>query len=410
MTSVLIGLPEPEAGILAAELELEGVDVVIAPIAELGGRLGDADAVVVPARRELLTPDFITACDRAGVRVLPVGDGDSRALSRYGLSPALPSNASGWAVLAALRDDAPPPTEPSADERRVIVVWGPHGAPGRSTVAIQLAVELTRRGRRTALVDADTVAPSISLLLGVSDDAPGIAAACRRAEMGSLDDAELTRLSTPVSTSAGELAVLSGINRPSRWPELSTERLRAALRSCRSWVEDCVVDVSGAFDADDEVTFDIAGPRRHAATAGALAEADAVILVMTADPVGISRFLRDHAEIRRLTGNTPLTILVNKVRPGPLGFDVRGQVRRTLERFAGVTVVAFLPLDHRATDASLLHARPPSDVAPRSAFVAAVRRVAAELSVSAGPATAGSSPGSSRAARRLRRGRAAPEA
>jgi Mrp family chromosome partitioning ATPase len=38
---------------------------------------------------------------------------------------------------------------------RVIVVWGPAGAPGRTTVAAGVAAELARRGLRTALVDAD---------------------------------------------------------------------------------------------------------------------------------------------------------------------------------------------------------------------------------------------------------------
>lgn len=410
MTSVLIGIPEPRAGILAAELEIEGADVVVAPPHGLLAHLAAVDAVVIPARRELLTADFIAACDRAAVRVIPIGDHDSRTLVRRGLPTTLAADARGWEVLAMIEDADPPSPPVTAGDHRLIAVWGPHGAPGRSTVAIQLAVELARRGRRTALVDADTVAPSIALLLGLSDDAPGIAAACRRAELGSLDDAELTRLSSATATSAGELAVLNGINRPSRWPELSAERLRAALRACREWTEDTVIDVSGAFDADEEVTFDIAGPRRHAATTTVVAEADAVIAVVTADPVGVSRFLRDHAELRRLAPNAPLRILVNKVRPGPLGFDVRGQIRRTLERFAGVTDVFFLPWDHRATDASLLHARPPSEVAPRSAFAAAVRRVAADLVADPASATAGSSRGSSRVARRPRRGRAAREA
>ncbi|MCB8044803.1 hypothetical protein JM654_13400 [Microbacterium oxydans] len=71
---------------------------------------------------------------------------------------------------------------------------------------------------------------------------------------------------------------------------------------------------------------------------------------------------------------------MNQVRPGPLGIDARGQVRRTLERFAGITDIFFLPFDLRAADAALLHARPMTDVAPRSPFAAAVRRLAASLS------------------------------
>ncbi|MFJ4224691.1 CpaE family protein [Microbacterium sp. NPDC089695] len=408
MTTILIGLPQPRADALAAELALEGVDTDVAPPSALGARLDGVDAVVVPASRTLLTPAFILACDRAAVRVIPLGEHDSRLLARYGLAGSLAPDASGWEVLAALHEaESIAPSAPATSPNRVIAVWGPAGAPGRSIVAIQSAVELARHGRRTALVDADTVAPSISLLLGLSDEAPGIAAACRRAEMGALDDAELHRLSVVVPTSGGDISVLSGINRPSRWPELTASRVHAALRACRSWAQDSVVDVSAALDADDEVTFDVSGPRRHAATTAVLAEADIVLAVVSADPVGISRFLRDHAELSRLAPGTPIRVLVNKTRPGPLGIDARSQIRRTLERFAGVSDIAFLPFDDRATDAALLHARPPSEVAPRSAFVAAVRRAAASLVPEAPVATGGSSRGSSRVVRRLLRGPAA---
>ncbi|MEV7609437.1 P-loop NTPase [Microbacterium sp. NPDC089320] len=411
MTSVVIALPGARASDLADELELEGVRVVsvVAPSSILPLPDG-VDAVIVPATRATLTPTLVAECDRAGVRIVPVGgSSDSRVLGRYGLAAALPAEASGWEVAAALLADFPGAVERSASApHRVTVVWGPSGAPGRSTVAIQLAVELSRTGRRTALVDADTVAPSLALLLGLGDDAPGVAAACRRAELGALDSAELTRLATIIDTSAGEIEVLGGINRPGRWPELGAHRLQTTLRACRSWAEETVVDVASAFDADDEATYDLAGPRRHAATMAALQEADAIVAVAAADPLGMSRFVREHAELRRLTTPTPITVVVNSVRPGPLGLDARGQIRRTLERFAGITDVAFLPFDQRAADTALLHARPMADLTPRSSLVAGVRRIAETLvSAPPVPSTGGSSRGSSRGARRLRRARAA---
>lgn len=406
MTAVVVAIPEPRASELAAELELEGVRVLTVlplPAADLD-LPREAEAIIVTAARAVLTAELVSTCDRAGVRILPLGGADSRLLGRLGLSAALPPEAAGWEIAAALRTDAghvPAPRSPHP--RRVIAVWGPQGAPGRSTIAIELAAELARSGRSTALVDADTVAPSLALLLGLSDDAPGIAAACRRAERGALDAAELTRLATTVSTGGDVVEVLAGINRPSRWPELGAARLRMALGACRDWMEETVVDVAGAFDADDEVTYDIAGPRRHAATSATLSEADLIVAVAAADPLGISRFLRDHAEVRRLTAPTPVAVVVNQVRPGPLGIDARGQVRRTLERFAGIADVTFLPFDQRAADASLLHARPMTDVTPRSTLVAGIRGLAATLSpVDAEPATVGSSRGSSRVARQLR--------
>lgn len=412
MTAVIVAIPQPRAGALASELELEGVRViaVIDPASRsLPDLLPDAEAILLPADRAILTTELLNACDRAGVRVLTVGDIDSRALGRLRLAGALASDASGWQISTVLAEDPAPPSRPAAAAPRIIAIWGPHGAPGRSTIAIQLAAELARRGRRTAMVDADTVAPSLALLLGLSDDAPGIAAACRRAELGGLDGLELTRLASTVETSGGEIEVFPGVNRPSRWPELSAGRLAAALQACRGWAEETIVDVAAAFDADEEATYDLAGPRRHAATTTTLREADVVIAVASADPVGISRFLRDHSELRRLTGQAPISVVINRVRSGPLGIDARGQVRRTLERFAGITEVTFLPFDQRAADAALLHARVMADLTPRSPFVAAVRGLAASMTATA-TTTAGSSRGSSRGARWLRSTRASPEA
>ncbi|MFB4353693.1 P-loop NTPase [Microbacterium sp. LS_15] len=412
MISVVVAIPEPRASALVAELEVEGVAASVAPADAPLSLPAGCRAVLVPALREVLTPDFVETCDRAGVRIVPLGGRDNRVLGRYGLAPALSSTASGWEVAAVLQSDAPPivAAGSAVSPHRITVVWGPQGAPGRSTIAVQLAVELARRGRRTALIDADTVAPSTALLLGLGDESPGIAAACRRAEMGALDDAELTRLAISLPTSGCAIDVLTGISRPDRWAELSSSRVRSTLAAGREWAEECVVDVSGAFDADDEATFDVMGPRRHAATVAAFDEADVVVAVAAADPLGISRFLRDHAELRRLATRARIHTVVNKVRPGPLGIDARGQIRSTLDRFAGITGVSLLPFDQRATDAALLHARPISDVAPRSTLVAAISRLAAELVPEPGAATADSSRGNSRGARRLLRGRAAPGA
>lgn len=416
MTTALIALPGPRGTGLAAELERTGIHVVAVtePDAVSASHLADADAIILPATRSALNAELVTACDRAGVRIVVLGAGETRLLSRYGLPEALPEDADVWQVADALTDEAPPTAAPAPpSRRRIIAVWGSQGAPGRSTVAIQLALELARTGRRCSLIDADTVAPSIALLLGLDDDAPGIAAACRRAELGGLDPAELSRLSVRLETSAGAIDVLAGLNRPTRWPELSTSRLGATLGVCREWADETVIDVSAAFESYEEVSDDLSGPRRHAATTTVLREADIIVAVTAADPLSISRFLRDHAELRGLVGPTArIVVVANQVRPGPLGIDARGQIRRALERFAGITDVTFLPFDQRAADAALLHARPMADVTPRSALVSAVRRLAEHLE----PAqphqrvTAGSRRESSRASRWLRRAPAVPAA
>ncbi|HTN55071.1 MAG TPA: P-loop NTPase [Microbacterium sp.] len=401
MTSVIVAAPGEGAAMMASDLELEGVLVRRIDPSELHEvALAEVDALLIAPTRGTLTPALVSACDRAGVRILAVGDADSRVVSRFGLSAPLPFETPAWRIVQVLAS-VPPASDPTPIRpARVLAVWGPQGAPGRSTVAIQLAVELSRAGRRTALVDADSVAPSIALQLGLGDDAPGLAAACRRAELGSLDVAELSRLSAPVETSGGTLEVLGGLNRPSRWPELGASRVRTTLVACRAWLDETVVDVSAEFEEDDD-PLDPGAPARHASTAAALLEADAVIAVLAADPLGVSRFVRGYSELRHLVGGTPITVVANRVRPGPLGIDARGQIRRTLDRFAGIDDVSFLPQDQRAADAAALHARAIADVSPRSPLVSAVRRVASGLRPRE-EVTAGSSRGSSRAARRLR--------
>lgn len=401
MTGIVLALPPDRAEAIVEDIELAGIEVIARMAPEQAARLAAhaeelraADALLIPAERAWLSARLREACDRAGVRILVLGDGPAaaRIAQRHGLGEPLPASASGFDVADTLRADAAPSTDradPGSDRERdvaygragnrLITVWGPHGAPGRSTLAVQLASLVAAPDRGVALIDADTHAPSLALLLGLTDDGPGIAAACRRAELGLLDGAELSRLASPVETAGGGIDVLVGINRPTRWPELSAVRLRATLEACRRWSTVTVVDVAASLEADEEISSDLDGPRRNAATLTALHSADRIVAVAAADPLGIARFVRGYAELRAEIGDTPVTVAVNRVRPGPLGIDARGQIRRALDRFSGIRDVHFLPHDQRALDAAALHARPVADVAGRSPFIAAARSLAAAL-------------------------------
>jgi MinD-like ATPase involved in chromosome partitioning or flagellar assembly len=403
---VVIAVDEPYGSDLAAGLEVEGITVVavvaasaLAAMAEgdpgapertrrsgggeaITAALEGADAVVLEISRTSLSAGVVAICDRKAVRIVPLSAeaGGERLAATFGLEPALKLGVEAWQLAERL--GAPPArvaadtTAPAAARPRVIVAWGPAGSPGRSTLAIELAVELARGGRRVGLVDADSHAPSIALALGLADEAPGFAAACRQAELGGLDARELTRISAPLGSTGVE--VLTGLNRPSRWPELSESRVAAALAACRAWADYTVVDVAASLERDEEIVSDLEGPRRNAATLAALRSADLVVAVAAADPLGISRFLRAHPELQAAVGSTPVAVLANRLRPGALGIDARGQVRRTLDRFGGISDVWFVPTDSRAADAALLGARPISDVASRSPIPAAVRRFVGE--------------------------------
>jgi MinD-like ATPase involved in chromosome partitioning or flagellar assembly len=375
-----VAVDPPHGERLAEELAREGVHVTgVGSAGALDDGILDAgiDVLVLEASRPTLTARLVTACDARGVRIAPLAGGPEAAplAAGFGLSAPLPVEVEGW-ILAETLTAPPQPARhnPAPPRGRVLTVWGPHGAPGRSTVAIELAAELSRGGGRVALVDADAHAPSLALALGLADEGPGFAAACRAAERGELDAAELERISIPLSVAGGRVDVLTGINRPSRWPELGEARVGAVLSAARQWADLVVVDVAASLERDEEIMSDLDGPRRNAATLSALRSADTVVAVCAADPVGVARFVRAHTDLRSVVGTTPVSVVVNRLRAGTVGIDARGQIRRTLERFAGLDDVAFLPLDPRSADAALLAARPVADVAPRSPLAAAVRR------------------------------------
>jgi MinD-like ATPase involved in chromosome partitioning or flagellar assembly len=383
VTAVAIAVPDPEGRRMGDELVRVGADAVtaVAVDAVAVAGLGDVDAVLVPADPRALSTEAVTACDRAGIRIVAVcaGPHQERYAATFGVA-VVDTEADGWTLLDAVEGRGRRGATGGADRGpRVVVVWGPSGAPGRSTIAVELASELARTGRRVALVDADTHAASLALGLGLPDEGPGFAAACRQAHRGLLDAAELDRISVPVVAGAGELQLLAGINRPSRWPELDERKVTAALQACRSWVDHTVVDVAAPLERDEEIVSDLSdGPRRNAATLAALAAADHVVAVLAADPLGVARFVRAHAELRAAAGATRATVIANRLRPGALGVDARGQVRRALERFAGIHDVWFLPLDPRSADAAALAAEPIAVGSPRSPITLAMRRIVAE--------------------------------
>jgi len=293
-----------------------------------------------------------------------------------------------------LLDDGPQDGVPGAqldtDAGRVVAVWGPTGAPGRTTIAVTLATELAGLGIPTVLVDADTYGGSVAQALSFLDEAPGIAAATRAADQGNLDLPTLARLAP---TATGGLRVLTGIPKAERWPEIRPAALERVLTVCRSLGQVVVVDCGFSLEEDEELSYDTMAPRRNAATLTALAVADEVVVVGGCDPVGLQRLVLGLQELGTVQAPVP-TVCVNRARSGAVGSRPERRVSEALSRFAGVTEVFFVPDDPAALDTALLEGRALAECAPQSPVRPAVRAIAERV--------AGAPVGSSRRRRRLR--------
>ncbi|MCU1437616.1 MAG: regulator [Naasia sp.] len=374
MRLVLCLAPDVEDRILADAVRA-GHEVAARPAAvELPAVLQalHPDAAVVAANA--LDAAIRDAADTAGTRLVAVcarPDGRSR-VAALGIREAVDESAS-WSELARMLDgdaDAPAPAAPPRRRGRVIAVWGPTGAPGRTTVAITLAAEAALAGERVLLVDADTRGASVAPALGLLDEAPGFAAACRLAGTGRLDAEQLERVAEPYELPGGAFTVLTGIARTSRWPELSAERVTAVLRLCREEADAVLIDVGFELDEEDADPF---APRRNAATLAALREADLVVAVGAADPVGLARFLRAHADLVEVVDADQVRVVIMKVRSSAVGLAPASQIAATLLRFGGIADAALVPSDGPGCDAALLAGRTLQEAAPRSAALAALR-------------------------------------
>ena len=261
-------------------------------------------------------------------------------------------------------------------EGRLVAVWGPTGAPGRTTVAVGLADELAGLGVETLLADADVYGGVVGQVLGFLDEAPGLAAAARLANNGALDLAALARLAPGTSP---RLRVLTGISRADRWPELRPSAVEQVWTVARRLAEVTVVDCSFSLEEDEELSFDTMAPRRNAVTVATLAAADLVVVVGAADPVGVQRLVRALAELADAVPAARTRVVINRLRRSAVGPEPRRQLADAMQRYAGTSVAAFLPDDRESLDAALLQARPVREVAAGSAVRAALRDLAVSV-------------------------------
>ena len=409
-----IGDPTREADLVAAlGRETYGVHVVrrCVDVADLvaTASAGVARAAVLSADLRRLDGDALTRLAVAGVAVVglvpAVDDPAEQRLRRLGVAHVLPLDAPADViareVLSAVTTGAVapvhamaapaaswPPSQRAADEDEVershanadgavVAVWGPTGAPGRTSVAIGLAAELASLGTETLLVDADVYGGSVAQTLGLLDESPGLAGACRLANNGSLDTSALAELAVEVRPG---LRLLTGISRAERWPELRPSALDAVLGLARTTSAVTVVDCGFCLERDEELSFDTVAPRRNGATLTALETADTVLAVASGDPIGLHRYIRALAELADAVPTASPVAVVNRVRAAAVGGgNAQAEIRVALERFAGIRDAWFIPLDVASYDAAAAAGRTLAECARSSPARRALQEIASSL-------------------------------
>jgi Mrp family chromosome partitioning ATPase len=340
-----------------------------------------ASAVVLSAALPRLSRD---AVDRLGggsgrhVVGLVSNDEAEQRLVGLGVTQVVGTGPSAAATLMELRDVLSGATAPMRHEEpgvwatggwtpgrgTIVAVWGPMGAPGRTTVATGVAESLAESGRRVCVVDADTYAPSVAMALGVIEDSSGLLVACRHADNGSLTASSLAGLTRRVGR---DLHLLGGLTRPQRWPDLRPTALERVWDTCRETFDVTVIDIGFCVeDADGSAPW---SRQRNAAALTALGAADRMIAVADASGAGAARLAAAWPSISERLPAKNTIVVRNRARGGG---------RQWLEalRTCGITAdVHSLPADERAVMACWERGRSLGEGAPRSR----IRRSLVEL-------------------------------
>jgi len=276
---------------------------------------------------------------RIGVRAL-VTDEELAALPELVAAGEEPDD-------TVIRGDQPEAAVPPPDGR-VIAVWGPTGAPGRTTVATGLAAELARAGRRTVLIDADPYGGAVAQMFGIVDEISGLLAAARAAGTGELE----LKLGGVQRALDHRLSVVTGLPRADRYTEVRPGVLELLIDLSRGH-GDVVLDTG--FCLEDDPRLEVGGRGgRNQMTLAALGAADEVVVVGSADPVGLSRLARGLVEVRDV-GVPEVRVVINRMR-STLGWSER-DLAGMVEGFTRLTELHFLPEDRAAVDRALVSGR-----------------------------------------------------
>ena len=214
-------------------------------------------------------------------------------------------------------------------EPQLIAVTSPHGSTGKTTIAINIALELAAEKYKVLLIDADLQGSSVANYFCLAELPAGLSGSLRIASQNRFDEHQLERLSvqvpmTSVSVLPGAMAELT----VSPTDEILTDIITVA-KQVFNFV---IVDVGSILPSTSDFNL----------TRAFIRQADQVVLVASADPVGIFRLLAIEASILELAAEPKLVInrLRNSVIP-----QAKSEIKTTLAKLGTIEVAAFLADD-----------------------------------------------------------------
>lgn len=344
--ATLTGDPEREP-VLAAQLDarhdvklvLRCVDRVELLAAIRGGEL---DALVSVGNPQWFDREAAAEAANAEIRLVALTEDQSEAerLSALGAVLLMPDATPAEVIETCRTSQAVVPAarlngQPAGKEGRLIGVWGSKGAPGRTSIAMEIGVQLALEEEDALLVDADTYGGDVLQLGGITEELPTIVWATRMAAKDELTSGTLFTQLRKVGRRGP--VVLPGLPRAELWPEVSDYGWRQLLQVARALFRHTVVDVGFCLEPDP-TPYPGPSEGRNRIARTTIREADHVVAVCRADPIGIKNFLWSFDELRSLIDVDRVLIVANRVGP-----RTEREVGELLRKHLGKRPVAYVP-------------------------------------------------------------------
>lgn len=331
-------------------------------------RGGGLDAVVAVGPVRWFDYQCVEEARGSGIRLLghaadPI---EAELLEVVGFSVLAPD--ASLADIASLESAVPPTISiATSSPGKRVAVWGPKGAPGRTTVAIEVATVLASTEPSTLLVDADLYGGDIMQLLGIVEELPSLVAVARACSRGELRDGSFGATLKRVGPSGPKL--LPGLLRAELWNEVATFGWRELLNAAAREFRYAIFDVGFCLEQGPDQSE--ASSRNDTARA-TVETAEVVLSVVRGDPVGIRSFLWAVDAEPELLAPEKLLVVANRVRPGEER-EIKAIIRRHLGHYP-LVLVPERP-DH-VVDAvwkgePIGHAHPASPIAESARTIAA---------------------------------------